>query len=104
MAEGTDSWLTAYMSDLGGMRPQIVSGAGKAVSVFPKEETRKLQGLIAPYVHPSMQYKLLPRLRGLFGAEPQFVTPRSELMPLPVVAIAPNPPTPTTHRSDIHPP
>jgi recombination protein RecA len=101
MEEGTRQRLADHLSDTWGIRPQIVSRAGKAVFVFPKEETRKLHELIAPYIHPSMQYKLLPRLRGLFGIEPQFVTPRYELMPLPIVAIAPKPPTRSTHRFDI---
>ena len=38
--------------------------AGKAVLVFPKDETAKLHALIAPFVHPSMDYKLLPDLPG----------------------------------------
>jgi recombination protein RecA len=101
MEEGTRQRLADHLSDTWGIRPQVVSRAGKAVFVFPKDETRKLQELIAPFVHPSMQYKLLPRLRGLFGVEPQFVPPRYELMPLPIVAIAPKPPTRSTHRFDI---
>jgi recombination protein RecA len=101
MEEGTRQRLAGYLSDTWGIRPRIVSRAGKAVFVFPKEETRKLQELIAPYVHPSMQYKLLPKLRGLFGVEPQFVTPLHKLMPLPIVAIAPKPPTRSIHRFDI---
>ena len=32
--------------------------------VFPKDETAKLHALIAPFVHPSMEYKLLPALPG----------------------------------------
>jgi recombination protein RecA len=101
MEEGSHQRLADHLSDTWGIRPKVVSRAGKAVFVFPKEETRKLHELIAPYVHPSMEYKLLPRLRGLFGVEPQFIAPRYELMPLPIVAIAPKPPTRSTHRFDI---
>jgi recombination protein RecA len=101
MEEGTRQRLADHLSDTWGIRPQIVSRAGKAVFVFPKEETRKLHELIAPYVHPSMEHKLLPRLRGLFGVEPQFVPSRYELMPLPIVTIVPKPPIKNTHRYDI---
>lgn len=72
-----------------------------AFLTFPKDETRKLQELVAPYIHPSMEYKLLPGLRGLFGVDPVFVAPRYELMPLPITAIAVKPPTRNTHRFDI---
>jgi recombination protein RecA len=101
MEEGSRQRLADHLSDTWGIRPKVVSRAGKAVFVFPKEETRKLHELIAPYVHPSMQYKLLPRLRGLFGVEPQFVVPRYELMPLPIMSIAPKARSTHTHRYDI---
>ena len=35
----------------------------------------KFQELVAPYVHPSMDYKLLPRFRGQFEVTPEFVEP-----------------------------
>jgi recombination protein RecA len=70
--------------------------------VFPKDETAKLHALIAPFVHPSMQYKLLPRYRGRFGVEPQFVPVRHELMPLPILGIEERPPAQNrSHRFDI---
>ena len=31
--------------------------------------------MIAPYVHPSMEYKLLARFRGQFAVEPEFIEP-----------------------------
>ena len=43
--------------------------------VFSTQASAKFQELIAPYVHPSMEYKLLPRFRGQFKVEPQFVEP-----------------------------
>ena len=55
--------------------------------VFPKDETAKLHALIAPFVHPSMDYKLLPRFRGQFAVEPVFVPMRNELVPLPIIDI-----------------
>ena len=99
--EGTRQRLANHLADTWGIRPRIISRAGKAVFIFPKDETRKLHELIAPYVHPSMQYMLLPRLRGLFAVEPQFVPPRYELMPLPIVSIARQAQSGHTNRYDI---
>ena len=45
---------------------------------FPKDETAKLHALIAPFVHPALDYKLLPRYRGQFGVQPVFVPVRHE--------------------------
>jgi recombination protein RecA len=103
MEEATRHRLVGYLADTWGIKAQLIAKGARRVATlhFPKDETRKLHELIAPYVHPSMQYKLLPRLRGLFGVEPQFVPARYELMPLPIVAIAPKPPTRSTHRFDI---
>ena len=41
--------------------------------MFNNAETAKFQAHIAPYVHPSMEYKLLPRFRDYFAVEPEFV-------------------------------
>ena len=81
----------------------VASGAGKkAILVFNNAETAKLQALIAPYVHPSMEYKLLPRFRGRFRVEPAFEPPRYELMAMPVTDVRVKPPdaldAPVRHR------
>jgi recombination protein RecA len=93
--------LMRHLIDTWGIVPKLIDRAGKAVFVFNKDETAKLQALIAPFVHPSMEYKLLPRYRGRFGVEPVFVPMRYELMPMPIVRIAPKPPSRSTHRFDI---
>ncbi len=68
---------------------------------FPKDETAKLHALIAPFVHPSMAYKLLPKYRGRFGVEPVVAPMRYELVPLPITSVATKPPTRSMHRFDI---
>jgi recombination protein RecA len=93
--------LVAYLSDTWGITPKPIVRAGKAVLQFPKDETAKLHALIAPFVHPSMQYKLLPRFRGRFDVQPAFAEQRYELMPLPIVDIHRKPKTRSTHRFDI---
>jgi recombination protein RecA len=64
----------------------------KAVLQFPTAATEKLQALIAPYVHPSMEHTLLPRFRGRFAVQPQFGAVRQELVPMPVVDVHAKPP------------
>jgi recombination protein RecA len=101
MEPATRVRLTAHLRDTWGIAPRPAERSGKAYLVFAKDETAKLHALIAPFVHPSMQYKLLPRYRGRFAVEPVFVPMRYELMPLPVTSIAVKPPTRSMHRFDI---
>jgi recombination protein RecA len=93
--------LASHLTDTWGIAPKLIERAGKAVFVFSKDETAKLHALIAPFVHPSMDHKLLPRYRGRFAVEPVFVPMRYELMPLPITSIGIKPPTRSMHRFDI---
>jgi recombination protein RecA len=95
--------LQSYLADTWGIRARLrLSGsARKAVLTFPEEETAKFQALVAPFVHPSMEYKLQERFRGRFAVEPVFAPVRHELMPLPVVKIGIKPKTRSMHRYDI---
>ncbi len=93
--------LVRYLADTWGIVPRLTNVGGKARLVFPKDETAKLHALIAPFVHPSMEYKLLPKYRGRFAVEPVTVAPRRELVPMPITAIRPKPPSKKTHRFDI---
>jgi recombination protein RecA len=101
MEPTTRERLIAYLDDTWGLRPKLIRREGKAVLIFGKDETAKLHALIAPYVHPSMQYKLLPRFRGRFEVEPVFRSMRYELLPMPIVSIAPKPRSKKTHRFDL---
>ena len=93
----------AYLADTWGIRAKLTaSGAAKkALLVFANDETAKLHALIAPFVHPSMEYKLLPAYRGRFAVEPYFTPMRHELVALPVTDIHVKPPTRSMHRFDI---
>ena len=93
--------LVDYLAATWDLRPTLVCRAGKAVLVFSKDEAAKLHALIAPYVHPSMEYKLLPRYQGRFAVEPVFRPMRQELVPMPITAIGCKPPTRSMHRFDI---
>ena len=103
MEPATRERLVAYLADTWGIRAKLVaSGAAKkAVLVFDNAETAKLHALIAPFVHPSMDYKLLPAYRGKFAVEPVFAPMRYELVAMPVTDIHVKPPTRSMHRFDI---
>jgi recombination protein RecA len=73
-----------------------------AFFIFTTNETVKFQALVAPYVHPSMDYKLLPRFRNQFGVEPVTSEEEYELMPVPILKIDRTPPKKgRPHRFDI---
>ncbi len=61
----------------------------------------RFQEIVAPYIHPSMAYKLLPRFQGQFAVQPEFVAPRSVLVPARVLDVHVKAPTRTMHRFDI---
>jgi recombination protein RecA len=101
MEQTTRLRLMEYLIDTWAIVPKLITRAGKAVLVFGKDETAKLHALIAPFVHPSMDYKLLPRFRGRFSVEPVFAPVRYELMPMPVLEVRAKPWNSRTHRFDI---
>ncbi|HXB36274.1 MAG TPA: recombinase RecA [Acidimicrobiales bacterium] len=103
MEAATRERLVAYLADTWGIQATLVAkGAAKnATLVFNNDETAKLHALIAPFVHPSMDYKLLPAFRGRFAVEPVFRPMRYELVALPVTDIHVKPPTRSMHRFDI---
>jgi recombination protein RecA len=103
MTEGSRERLVAYLSDNYGFdvswRP---SGAPqKAVLTFTTESSKRFLELVAPYVHQSMDYKLLPGLRGRFGVEPQFMDPAERLVPARVLDVHVKPPTRSMRKFDI---
>ena len=103
MEPATRERLVSFLADTWGMRAKLVeSGAAKkAVLVFSNAETAKLHALIAPFVHPSMDDKLLPAYRGRFAVEPHVTPMRYELVALPVTDIHVKPPTRSMRRFDI---
>jgi recombination protein RecA len=101
MDPSTRKRLAAFLADTWGIRSKLTDRAGKAVLQFPEDETEKLHALVAPFVHPSMDDKLLPRFRGRFAVEPVFADERRALVPMPITAIEPKSPTRSMHRFDI---
>ena len=75
MSPGSRDRLVSYLRDTHKLDVKLTSRGARKMSVlrFTTAASEKFQKLVAPYVHPSMDYKLLPRFRGQFAVEPQFV-------------------------------
>jgi recombination protein RecA len=102
MEETSRTRLRDHLADTWGVEAKLVERGGNAILHFPTAETAKLHELIAPYVHPSMQYKLLPRFQGKFDVEPEFEEPRLRAVPMPVLSVEARPPVQSrNHRFDI---
>src|ERR1700739_2138219 len=103
MSEGTRIRLRDYLRDTHGLNVRLrqAGSAGKAVLVFSTAATAKFQELVAPYMAPSMEYKLLPRFRGQGTVTPQFVGPTQQLVPARVLDVHVKPHTRSMNRFDI---
>ncbi len=103
MSPGSRDRLTEYLRDTHGLDVKLVkSGARqKAVLVFTTAASAKFQKLVAPYIHPSMEYKLLPGFRGRFAVEPVFAAPEMRPQPARILDIHIKPPTRSMSRFDI---
>jgi recombination protein RecA len=103
MSPGSRDRLVQYLQDTRGLNVRLrTSGARQvAVLVFTTAASEKFQKLIAPYVHPSMDYKLLPRYRGQFSVEAEFAAAELRLQPAQVLDVHVKPPTRSMNRFDI---
>ena len=101
--EGSRQRLLEALADRFDLHPTLTLRGKRQMAVlsFAKDETAKLHELIAPYVHPSMDYKLLERFRGQFAVEPEFVEPTLLPVPAPVLDVKVKPQTRSMHRYDI---
>ncbi|QOC92968.1 intein-containing recombinase RecA [Micromonospora craniellae] len=103
MAEGSRDRLVEHLRDAYGMDVKLVSrGARQTASIiFTTESSARFQELVAPYVPAAMESKLLPRFRGRYAVEPQFVP--EELTPVParVIDVRVKPKTRSMNRFDI---
>jgi recombination protein RecA len=103
MTEGTQERLRGYLRDTHGLdvRLRQSGSAGKTVLMFSTAATAKFQELVAPYMAPSMEYKLLPRFRDQGAVAPQFVEPSRHLVPVRVLDVHVKPHTRSMNRFDI---
>ncbi len=68
---------------------------------FDVAATKALHQMIAPYVHPSMDYKLLPAERGKFVDVAPLVRPTLKTAAMPIVSVVEKPRTRGMNRFDI---
>jgi RecA/RadA recombinase len=101
MSRDTRERLVDYLRDTWDLDVRLASVRGKAIILFTKLAAEEFQELVAPFIHPSMEYKLLPQYRGRFSVEPQFKDLSYELAPYPIVDIHVKPPTRSMEKFDI---
>jgi recombination protein RecA len=103
MSPGSRQRLAQYLRDTHRLdvRLRAAGTAKKAVLVFTTASTEKFQKLVAPFMHPSMEYKLLPRFRGKFNVLPEFAEAELRLQPARILDIHVKPPTRSMNRFDI---
>ncbi len=103
MSPGSRERLTRYLLDTHGLDVKLrYRGARKqSVIQFSTSASEKFQKLVAPYVHPSMEYKLLPRFRGRFSVEQEFVPAKLRMIPAQILDIHIKPPLRSMNRFDI---
>jgi len=103
MSPGSRARLADHLRDTYGVDSRLtLRGAGqKAVLQFTTEGSARFQKVVAPYVHPSMAYKLLPRFQGRFAVEPEFVKPVVRPVPARILDVHVKPPTRSMRKFDL---
>jgi recombination protein RecA len=89
MSEGSQNRLVDYLRDTHDLDVRLRQAGKRHISVlqFTTAASTKFQEMVAPYVHPSMDYKLLPRFRDRFAIEPEFAEPVMHPVPARVMEI-----------------
>jgi recombination protein RecA len=93
--------LRMWLADTWGIEAVLHNRAGKATLVFGRDATEALHALIAPYVPPTMNYKLLQHHRGKYSLEIQPAQPEQKLVPVPILSIKDKPKTRSMRKFDI---
>ena len=103
MSPGSRDRLADYLRDVYGLDVswREAGALRKAVLTFSTQSSRQFLEMVAPYVHPSMDYKLLDGLRGRFNVTPEFVEAQVRPVPARVLDVHVKTPTRSMHRFDI---
>jgi recombination protein RecA len=103
MSPGSRDRLVQYLQDTYGLDVKLTSRGTRKVNVlqFTTAASERFQALVAPYICPSMDYKLLPRFRGKFAVEPEFRAPTIHPIPARVLDIRRKSNFPIMSRYDI---
>ena len=103
MSPGSRERLADYLRDTHQLNVKVVTRGSRSQAIlqFTTAASEKFQKLVAPYIHPSMEYKLLSRFRGQFRVEPEFVPAEMRLVPARILDIHVKPPARSMNRFDI---
>jgi recombination protein RecA len=103
MSPGSRERLVQYLRDTHKLDVALISKGARQVSAirFTTEASEKFHKIVASHVHPSMDYKLLPRFRGKFAVSQQFADAGERLVAAPILGIHAKPPTRSMKRFDI---
>ena len=103
LSEGSRVRLAQYLRDTHGVECRVTlrGTRQKAVLTMTPAGTDTFLQMVAPYIHPSMAYKLLPSLQGRFDITPQFSDPQEVLVPARVLDVHVKPQTRSMNRFDI---
>ena len=91
MSIDTQERLVRVLADRYGIASSLTCVRDQAILRMDQPATERFHALIAPFVHQSMEYKLLPQYRGRFEVRPQFVEPTLKLVPAEIADIHPMP-------------
>ena len=103
MSPGSRTRLVDYLRDTHGLDVNLRSSGSRNIAVlqFSTESSARFQEIVAPYVHESMAYKLLPRFQGQCRVEPVHSEPVDRLVASPVLDIQVKPETRGMDKFDI---
>src|SRR5262252_4825043 len=103
MSPGSRERLVSHLRDAYRLDVKLTARGAQKKSVlqFTTAASEEFQKLVARYVHPSMEYKLLPRFRGRFAVQPEFAPARTRPVPAQVLDIHVKPRTRSMSRFDI---
>ena len=103
MSPASRERLATHLRDVHGVDCSVGLRGARQVAVLTMTTagTSRFMKVVAPYIHPSMADKLLPRFQGRFGVEPEHVEPTRQLVPARVLDVHVKPPTRSMQRFDI---
>jgi recombination protein RecA len=103
MSPGSRERLVSYLRDAYRLDVKLTARGAQKKSVlqFTTAASERFQRLIAPYIHPSMDYKLLPRFRSRFAVQPEFAPAKTRPVPAQILDVHVKPRTRSMSRFDI---
>jgi len=92
MSIDTQQRLVTMLRDRFSVEAKLHEVRSQSFLRMERDATDTFHALIASYVHPSMEHKLLPKYRGRFNVDPVFTEAERRLVPAEIATIKPKPP------------